>query len=109
MDSSAIIIVLLVALLVSLFVSVKALMGQKVSSKSANDEPNDKDDVASMVAQLTSELKAQMGEVATKALKDNNEQFLTLASERMNVVKEQTKGLLDPFTKQIDQLGKTVS
>ena len=109
MDSSAIIIVLLVALLVSLFVSVKALRGQKVSSKSANDEPNDKDDVASMGAQLTSELKAQMGEVATKALKDNNEQFLTLASERMNVVKEQTKGLLDPFTKQIDQLGKTVS
>ena len=109
MDSSAIIIVLLVALLVSLFVSVKALRGQKVSSESANDEPNDKDDVASMVAQLTSELKAQMGEVATKALKDNNEQFLTLASERMNVVKEQTKGLLDPFTKQIDQLGKTVS
>ena len=109
MDSSAIIIVLLVALLVSLFVSVKALRGQKVSSESANDEPKDKDDVASMVAQLTSELKAQMGEVATKALKDNNEQFLTLASERMNVVKEQTKGLLDPFTKQIDQLGKTVS
>ena len=110
MDSSAIIIVfLLIALSASLLVSLKAIRSQKASSKADTNEPNDKDEMASMVTQLTSELKAQMGEVATKALKDNNEQFLTLASERMNVVKEQTKGLLDPFTKQIDQLGKTVS
>ena len=110
MDSSAIIIVfLLIALSASLLVSIKAIRSQKASSKADTNEPNDKDEMASMVTQLTSELKAQMGEVATKALKDNNEQFLTLASERMNVVKEQTKGLLDPFTKQIDQLGKTVS
>ena len=109
MDSSAVIIVLLFALLVSIFVSVKALRNQKVSSETDIDETKGNDDMASMVAQLTSELKAQMGEVANKALQDNNEQFLTLASERMNVVKEQTKGLLDPFTKQIDQLGKTVS
>ena len=109
MDSSLVIIILIVALAVSIFVTAKALRNQKVFPDTDTDEIKDKDDMASMVAQLTLELKAQMGEVASKALQDNNEQFLTLASERMNVVKEQTKGLLDPFTKQIDQLGKTVS
>ncbi|MBU39174.1 MAG: hypothetical protein CL430_01230 [Acidimicrobiaceae bacterium] len=109
MDSSLVIIILIVALAVSIFVTAKALRNQKVFSDTDTDETKGNDDMASMVAQLTLELKAQMGEVASKALQDNNEQFLTLASERMNVVKEQTKGLLDPFTKQIDQLGKTVS
>ena len=76
MDSSAIIIVfLLIALSASLLVSLKAIRSQKASSKADTNEPNDKDEMASMVTQLTSELKAQMGEVATKALKDNNEQF----------------------------------
>ncbi len=107
MDSSVIIVVLLIALATSVFVSVKTLRNQKVSSHMKSDESED--EVSSMLERLTSDLKVQMGELATKALQDNNEQFLTLASERMNVVKEQTKGLLDPFVKQIDQLGKTVS
>ena len=107
MDSSVIIVVLLIALTTSVFVSVKTLRNQKVSSHMKSDESED--EVSSMLERLTSDLKVQMGELATKALQDNNEQFLTLASERMNVVKEQTKGLLDPFVKQIDQLGKTVS
>ena len=107
MDSSVIIVVLLIALATSVFVSVKTLRNQKVSSHMKSDESED--EVSSMLERLTSDLKVQMGELATKALQDNNEQFLTLASERMNVVKEQTKGLLDPFEKQIEQLGKTVS
>ena len=107
MDSSVIIVVLLVALVISISVSVKALIRQKNSSDL--DSEASKEEVTSMLERLTSDLKVQMGELANKALQDNNEQFLTLASERMNVVKEQTKGLLDPFTKQIDQLGKTVS
>ncbi|MBL89872.1 MAG: hypothetical protein CL517_06305 [Actinobacteria bacterium] len=107
MDSSVIIVVLLIALTTSVLVSVKTLRNQKVSSHMKSDESED--EVSSMLERLTSDLKVQMGELATKALQDNNEQFLTLASERMNVVKEQTKGLLDPFVKQIDQLGKTVS
>ena len=107
MDSSVIIVVLLIALATSVFVSVKTLRNKKVSSHMKSDESED--EVSSILERLTSDLKVQMGELATKALQDNNEQFLTLASERMNVVKEQTKGLLDPFVKQIDQLGKTVS
>ena len=107
MDSSVIIVVLLVALVISISVSVKALIRQKNSSDL--DSEASKEEVTSMLERLTSDLKVQMGELANKALQDNNEQFLTLASERMNVVKEQTKGLLDPFEKQIEQLGKTVS
>ena len=104
MDSSAAIYVLLIVLIVIVFFLFRLLSKQRSLPESTSAD----NEVTLLVNQLASELKIQIGEVATKALNDNNEQFLTLASERMNVVKEQTKGLLDPFAEQINQLGKTV-
>jgi len=65
-------------------------------------------DGAALAQLIGAEVKAQMGDAATSALQANNEQFLTLATERMNAVQAQTKGLLDPFSKQMEQLGRTV-
>jgi hypothetical protein len=71
MDSSVIIVVLLVALVISISVSVKALIRQKNSSDL--DSEASKEEVTSMLERLTSDLKVQMGELANKALQDNNE------------------------------------
>ncbi len=69
-------------------------------------------DAVTLASQIGAEVRAQVGtqvtEMAANALKHNNEQFLTLASERMGVVHQQTKGLLDPFSEQIRKLGETV-
>lgn len=69
-------------------------------------------DAAALVAQIGAEVRAQVGtqvaETAASALKHNNDQFLTLATERMGAVHEQTKGLLDPFSEQMRKLGETV-
>ena len=70
MDSSVIIVVLLVALVISISVSVKALIRQKNSSDL--DSEASKEEVTSMLERLTSDLKVQMGELANKALQDNN-------------------------------------
>ena len=69
-------------------------------------------DAAALAAQIGAEVRAQVvtqvAETAASALKHNNEQFLTLATERMGAVHEQTKGLLDPFSEQMRKLGETV-
>ncbi|MBP68006.1 MAG: DNA recombination protein RmuC [Acidimicrobiaceae bacterium] len=65
-------------------------------------------DGAALAQLIGAEVKAQLGDAATSALQANNEQFLALATERMNAVQAQTKGLLDPFSKQMEQLGRTV-
>ena len=69
-------------------------------------------DAAALAAQIGAEVRAQvvpeMAETAANALKNNNDQFLTLAGERMGAVHEQTKGLLDPFSEQMRKLGETV-
>ncbi len=69
-------------------------------------------DSAALAAQIGAEVRAQVvtqvAETAASALKHNNEQFLTLATERMGAVHEQTKGLLDPFSEQMRKLGETV-
>jgi DNA recombination protein RmuC len=62
---------------------------------------------AEVKAQMA-DVKSQIGEAATTALQANNDQFLTLAAERMGAVHEKTKGLLDPFQLQMGQLQKTV-
>ncbi len=60
------------------------------------------------VAALAAQIGTQVAESAANALQHNNDQFLTLASERMGVVHEKTKGLLDPFSEQMRKLGETV-
>ncbi|MBE40127.1 MAG: hypothetical protein CL480_02125, partial [Acidobacteria bacterium] len=74
------------------------------------DVPADAEaDPSSLAQQVAAALDAQMRKMATQALTDNNEQFLALASERFNTVTEQTKGLLQPVTSQMKQLGETVA
>ena len=65
-------------------------------------------DAAALARLIAAEVRVQTGEAATLALQANNEQFLALATERMNAVQEQTRGLLDPFAEQMRQLGRTV-
>ena len=75
-------------------------------------EPASQIDAAALVAQIGAEVRAQVGtqvaETASAALKHNNDQFLTLATERMGAVHEQTRGLLGPFGEQMKKLGETV-
>ncbi|MEE2768784.1 MAG: DNA recombination protein RmuC [Actinomycetota bacterium] len=63
----------------------------------------------SLAQQVAVALDAQLRKVAAEVMTDNNEQFLTLATERFNTVTEQTKGLLQPVTSQMKQLGETVA
>ena len=65
-------------------------------------------DATALAAQIGAEVRAQVTESAANALKLNNDQFLTLAAERMGAVHEKTKGLLDPFSEQMRKLGETV-
>ncbi len=66
-------------------------------------------DSAALAALVAAQVEARLAATATDALAANSEQFLTLAGERMGVVHEQTKGLLDPVTAKMDELGRTVA
>ncbi len=65
-------------------------------------------DPGALAQLIGAEVKAQVSATATAALAQNNEQFLTLAAERMGAVQEQTKGLLDPFAEQMKKLDESV-
>ncbi len=91
---------------ISLAVALAAVAWALRRTRQGGEEPTV--DGAALAQMIGSEVKAQVGEVATSALRANNEQFLALATERMNAVQEQTRGLLDPFSEQMKQLGKTV-
>lgn len=65
-------------------------------------------DPAALAQLVGAEVQARMAEAASTALAQNNEQFLTLATERMGAVQEQTKGLLGPFAEQMKKLDDTV-
>ena len=74
-----------------------------------NKDTGELTDASTAVAQQVAvALDAQMRKLAAEVLTQNNEQFLTLATERLSTVQEQTKGLLEPFAEQMTQLGKTV-
>lgn len=96
--------------LVAVLVAVVAVVWGARRSPSAMREGDLRPSVDPVaLAQLVgAEVKAQVAETASAALQQNNEQFLTLATERMGAVQEQTKGLLEPFSEQMKKLDETV-
>ena len=100
----------LVIALVAVLVAAGAVgWAVRRTPRSPTDLADPESDPSSLAQQVAVALDAQMRKVATQALTDNNEQFLTLATERFNTVTEQTKGLLQPVTSQMKQLGETVA
>ena len=100
------VIIAVVAVIVAVVAVVWAVRG--VSAPPAVESEGEGES-ASLAQQVAVALDAQLRKVAAEALTDNNEQFLTLATERFNTVTEQTKGLLQPVTSQMKQLGETVA
>jgi len=100
----------LVVALIAVFVAVGAMVwAARRTPRPPTDLADAEPDSSGLAQQVAVALDAQMRKVATQALTDNNEQFLTLATERFNTVTEQTKGLLQPVTSQMKQLGETVA
>ena len=100
------VVVAVVAVIVAVVVVVWAVRG---GAAPPTVESEGEGESGSLAQQVAVALDAQLRKVAAEALTDNNEQFLTLATERFNTVTEQTKGLLQPVTSQMKQLGETVA
>ncbi|SUZ73071.1 uncharacterized protein METZ01_LOCUS25925, partial [marine metagenome] len=73
----------LVIALIAVFVAVGAMVwAVRRTPRSPTDLADAESDPSSLAQQVAVALDAQMRKVATQALTDNNEQFLTLATER---------------------------
>ncbi|SVD83953.1 uncharacterized protein METZ01_LOCUS436807, partial [marine metagenome] len=73
----------LVIALIAILVAVGAVgWAVRRTPRSPTNPADPKSDPSSLAQQVAVALDAQMRKVATQALTDNNEQFLTLATER---------------------------